>query len=587
MAVDTRGLLGESRPAETPLARAVAACRAQFVAVGVFSGVVNGLQLTVSLYMMQVFDRVLSTRNLNTLLYLTLIAIAAVGLLALLEAARSRIMQRVGAWVEESVAPEGFARAVESQLRGRPYRMEALRDLGVCRGFIGSAGALALYDVPWVPIYLLVIFILHPLLGLVALIGAVLLFGLTILNEFATSKLLRDANTAAMVSQRRADSIVRNAEVIDSMGMLPAVMARWRIGVAEMSVPMNRAMDRAAPLLAMTKFFRLAVQIAILGIGAYLVLGQELTAGASIAASIIMGRALAPVEQLIGGWKQLVQARQCWKRLQAFLVQPRLRPPGLALPEPTGRLAVERVTYGFPGTNVAVVKGVAFALEAGESLAVIGPSAAGKTTLIRLLTGTLQPLSGAVRLDGADVYTWQREDFGRHVGYMPQDVELFDGTILDNIARMAEAPVEAVYEAAKLAGAHEMILRLPKGYETAIGDGGQHLSGGQRQQVGLARAMFGNPKFIVLDEPNSNLDGDSEAALLRALHELRRRGVTVVLVSHRPVLVQGVEKVLLMRDGAVEMFGPRAEVLKTIMKPAQPTPIPAPAGRPQGREAQA
>ena len=587
MAVDPRVLLGEGKPAETPLARAIAACRAQFVAVGVFSGVVNGLQLTVSLYMMQVFDRVLATRNLNTLIYLTLIAIAAVGLLAVLEAARSRIMQRVGAWIEEKVAPEGFARAVESQLRGRPYRMEALRDLAVCRGFIASPGALALYDVPWVPVFLLVIFMLHPLLGVVALAGAVLLLGLTLLNEVSTSKLLREANSAAMVNQRRAESIVRNAEVIDSMGMLPAVMARWRVGVVEMSGPMNRAMDRAAPLLATTKFFRLAVQIAILGIGAYLVLGQELTSGASIAASIIMGRALAPVEQMIGGWKQLVQARQSWKRLQAFLVMPRLRPPGMPLPEPTGRLAVERVTYGFPGSNVAVVKGVAFALEPGESLAVIGPSAAGKTTLIRLLTGTLQPASGNVRLDGADVYTWQREDFGRHVGYMPQDVELFDGTIFDNIARMAEAPPEAVFDAAKLAGAHEMILRLPKGYDTEIGEGGQHLSGGQRQQVGLARAMFGNPKFIVLDEPNSNLDGDSEAALLRALQELRQRGITVVLVSHRPVLVQGVEKVLLMRDGAVEMFGPRAEVLKKIMKPAHPTPIPAPATQPEGREAQA
>ena len=587
MAVDPRVLLGESKPAETPLARAVAACRAQFVAVGVFSGVVNALQLTVSLYMMQVFDRVLATRNLNTLVYLTLIAIAAVGLLAVLEAARSRIMQRIGAWIEERVAPEGFARAVESQLRGRAYRMEALRDLAICRGFIASPGALALYDVPWVPVFLLVIFMLHPVLGIVALGGAVLLLGLTLLNEVSTSKLLREANTAAMSNQRRADSIVRNAEVIDSMGMLPAVMARWRLGVVEMSGPMHRAMDRAGPLLAITKFCRLAVQIAILGVGAYLVLGQELTSGASIAASIIMGRALAPVEQMIGGWKQLVQARQSWKRLQAFLMMPRLRPPGMPLPAPSGKLAVERVTYGFPGSTVAVVKGVAFTLEAGESLAVIGPSAAGKTTLIRLLTGTLQPASGNVRLDGADVYTWQREDFGRHVGYLPQDVELFDGTIFDNIARMAEASPEDVFDAAKLAGAHEMILRLPKGYDTEIGEGGQHLSGGQRQQVGLARAMFGNPKFIVLDEPNSNLDGDSEAALLGALQVLRERGITVVLVSHRPVLVQGVEKVLLMRDGAVEMFGPRAEVLKKIMKPAQPTPIPAPAKKAEGRKVQA
>lgn len=589
VAPDPRVMPGETAPAATPLGRALRACRRQFVAVGVFSGMVNALQLTVSIYMMQVFDRVLSTRNLDTLLYLTLIAMVALALLAILEATRARVMQRIGAWIEDSVAPEAFARAVESQLRGRPYRMEALRDLGVCRGWLGSPASLAVYDVPWVPVFLLVIFILHPLLGLVALAGTVILLALTLVNEMATSKLLREANSAAMANQRRADSIARNAEVIDSMGMLPAVMARWRQGVAGMAGPMNRATDRGAPLLALTKFARLAVQVAVLGVGAWLVLQQELTAGASIAASIIMGRALAPVEQLIGGWKQLVQARQSWKRLQAFLVMPRLRPPGIPLPEPKGRLSVERVTFGFPGSSAAVVKAVSFDLDPGESLAVIGPSAAGKTTLIRLLTGTLQPLSGAVRLDGADVYTWQREDFGRYVGYLPQDVELFDGTVLDNIARMALAPNEAVFEAAKLAGAHEMILRLPKGYETQIGEGGQHLSGGQRQQIGLARAMFGHPRLVVLDEPNSNLDGDAESALLRALHELRRRETTVVLVSHRPVLVQGVEKVLLMRDGAVEMFGPRAEVLKKFMKPAQPTPIPAaPApARIEGRGAQA
>ncbi|NMJ44027.1 type I secretion system permease/ATPase [Roseomonas sp. JC162] len=576
---EIRPLPGETALAATPLARAMAACRRQLMAVGVFSGVVNMLQLTVSLYMMQVFDRVLATRNVNTLVYLTIIAIAALGLLAVLEAVRTRVMQRIGGWIEAKVAPEGFARAVESQLRGRPYRMEALRDLATCRTYLGSPASLSLFDVPWVPVFLLVIFILHPLLGVVALGGALILLALTLLNEVATSKLLREANSAGLASQRRAESIVRNAEVIDSMGMLSAVLARWQASVARTAEPMNRALDRGAPLLALTKFARLAVQVAVLGVGAWLVLEQQLTSGASIAASIIMGRALAPVEQMIGGWRQLVQARQSWKRLQAFLVLPRLRPPGIALPAPHGHLSVERVTFGFPGTNVPVVKGVTFALEAGESLAVIGPSAAGKTTLIRLLTGTLQPASGAVRLDGADVHAWQREDFGQYVGYLPQDVELFDGTVLDNIARMAEAPAEAVFDAARLAGCHDMILRLPKGYETEIGEGGQHLSGGQRQQIGLARAMFGGPRFVVLDEPNSNLDGDAEGALLRALHELRRRGTTVVLVSHRPVLVQGVEKVLLLRDGAVEIFGPRAEVMKRLMKPAQPTPIAAQAGR--------
>lgn len=585
MSFSRLALPGTDPSADTPLRRALKACRSQFLMVGLFSGVVNMLQLTTSIYMMQVFDRVLATRVLDTLLYLSIIAIAAVLVLALLEAVRGQVMTRIGTWVEHRVAPEGFVRAIESTLRGRPYRMEALRDLSVCRGYLGSPGALSLYDVPWVPIYIAVIFALHPVMGYIALAGAAILFGLTLASELSTSKLLREANIAGMASQRRADAISRNAEVIDSMGMLPAVIGGWRDSVAAMSEPQGRAADRAAILIAATKFFRLAVQIAILGVGAYLVLLQELTSGASIAGSIIMGRALAPVEQMIGGWKQLVQARQSFRRLQAFLAQPRLRPPGLPLPEPTGQLSVERVSYAFPGQGVAMIKGVNFSLAAGESLAIIGPSAAGKTTLIRLLIGTLPPSAGTVRLEGADVYQWLREDFGRHVGYLPQGVELFDGTVYANIARMAEAEPEDVYAAAKLAGCHEMILRLPNGYETEIGDSGQYLSGGQRQLIGLARAMFGKPKFVVLDEPNSNLDGDSEAGLLNALERLKAQGTTVVLVSHRPTLVQGVDKVLLLKDGAMEMFGPRAEVLKRLMTQSRPAEVPAPVARLEGSAA--
>lgn len=572
---------GLDTAADTPLRRALRACRSQFIMVGLFSGAVNLLQLTTSIYMMQVFDRVLATRVLDTLIYLTIIAIAAVAVLAMLEAVRGKVMQRIGTWVEHRVAPEGFVRALESTLRGRPYRMEALRDLAVCRGYLGSPGALSLYDVPWVPIFIGVIFLLHPVMGWIALGGAVILFGLTVASEVSTSALLKEANTGAMASQRRADAISRNAEVIDSMGMLPSVIGRWRESVASMTTPQQRAADRAALLVAATKFFRLAVQIGILGAGAYLVLQQELTAGASIAGSIIMGRALAPVEQMIGGWKQLVQARQSFRRLQTFLSLPRLRPPGLPLPEPTGKLAVERVSYAFPGQGVAMIKGVNFSLMPGESLAIIGPSAAGKTTLIRLLIGTLPASAGTVRLDGADVYQWMREDFGRHVGYLPQDVELFDGSVFQNIARMAESEPEAVYEAAQLAGCHDMILRLPNGYETEIGDGGQYLSGGQRQLIGLARAMFGRPKFVVLDEPNSNLDGDSEAALTQALERLKAQNTTVVLVSHRPTLVQGVDKVLLLKDGAMEMFGPRAEVLKRLMTQPRPAELPAAAAAPR------
>jgi PrtD family type I secretion system ABC transporter len=354
------------------------------------------------------------------------------------------------------------------------------------------------------------------------------------------------------------------------MGMLPAVMGRWQESVAEMVTPQRRAAQRASVIQAMAKFVRLGVQIAVLGVGCYLVLQHELTSGASIAGSVIMGRALAPVEMLIGGWKQLVQVRQAFSRLQAFLGRPRLRPPGLPLPQPAGRLSVERVTYGFPGSTSAIVKGVQFTLNPGDSLAVIGPSAAGKTTLIKMLIGTLAPSAGTVRLDGADVHSWMREDFGRYVGYLPQAVELFEGTVFRNIARMGEARPEQVIEAAQLAGCHEMILRLPQGYETEIGENGQFLSGGQRQLIGLARALFGNPKFVVLDEPNSNLDGESEKNLAGALAKLKALGTTVILVSHRPGLVQHVDLVVLMRDGAVEMFGPRSDVLNRVI--ARPAP---------------
>lgn len=572
--------IATDRAAPDLLRDALRVCTGPFLSAGLFSMVVNLLMLTTSLYMMQVFDRVLAGRSTDTLLFLTLIALGALAVMALLEIARGRILARSAAWLEQSIGAEAFARAIEAQLRGRPYRSEALRDLAVWRGWLASPGMIALYDLPWVPVYLGVVFLLHPSLGWIAAGGAAVLFLLTLANEWATGALLKQANTVAMTSQRRADSVVRNAEVIDSMGMMGEVVRRWQEGLSAVHYAHGRAADRTGIVMGATRFVRLGVQIAVLGMGALLVLENELTAGAMIAGSIIMGRALAPVEQMIGAWKQLVSARQSRRRLAAHLSAPRLRPPGIPLPAPSGRLVAERVAYAAPGGSGTIIKGVSFALEPGESVAVIGPSAAGKTTLVRLLIGVLEPAAGTVRLDGADVYTWLREDFGRHVGYLPQDVELFDGTVIENIARMGEPDPDAVFEAAKRAGCHEMILALPKGYETEIGDGGVFLSGGQRQLIGLARALYRAPKLVVLDEPNSNLDGEGEAALLRALATLKAEGTTVVLVSHRPNLVQGVDKVLVLREGMVEMFGPRIEVLKRLIQPARPAapaPVPAPA----------
>jgi ATP-binding cassette subfamily C protein/ATP-binding cassette subfamily C protein EexD len=551
----------------TALSAAVARCRGPLLTIGAFSLVVNLLQLSTSLYMMQVYDRVLGSRSVDTLIFLTLITIAALVVLAVLDAARGQILQRCAVWAEQTVAPETFVRAIEAQLRGRPYRMQALRDLAVCRAVFGSPAVLTLYDVPWVPVYLGVIFILHPLLGWVATGGAAVLFALTLLNEAMTARLLRRAAGAGQALQQRNESILRNAEVIDSMGMLPAMLRRWRLGVAEALPDQQRAADRGGLVLVATRFVRMSMQVAILGVGAWLVLRSELTSGAMIAASIIMSRAVAPVEQMIGAWKQLVAGRAAWRRLSGFLAEARLRGRGLVLPDPQGRLSVDRVSYGFPGQRTMLIKGVSFTVDPGEVLALVGPSAAGKTTLVRLLTGTIAPASGAVRLDGAELGQWQRDAFGRHLGYLPQDVELFAGTVFDNIARMQHAAPDEVFDAARLAGCHEMILQLPDGYETEIGEGGAHLSGGQRQRIALARALFGDPRLVILDEPNSNLDGAGEAALVDALVALRARGATIVLVSHRPNLVSAADRVLMLRDGAIEMLGRREEVLKRLLGP--------------------
>ena len=558
------------------LVRALGTARDAFTVAAAFSLVVNLLQLTVSLYMMQVFDRVIGSRSLDTLLWLTLIAVAAVGLLALLDACRAQVMGRIAAWVEARVVPEGFMRALEATLLGRPYRMEALRDLALCRGWLAGPGALALFDVPWVPIYLGVIFLLHPMLGWVAFLGAVALLGMTLLGEVLTAKSLKEAATAAMAAQRKADAIARNAEVADTMGMAPDLLRRWREDVAEAAPLQDRAATRATVLSGVTKFIRLGLQLAVHGLGAWLTLRNDLTSGAAIAASIIMGRALAPVEMLIGSWKGLVAARQARGRLREMFALPRLRPDALPIGEPAGRFAAERLVWGLPG-EAPIVKGVSFTLEPGEVMSIIGPSAAGKSTLLRLLVGAIPPANGAARLDGADLFRADRASLGPHVGYLPQDVELFDGTVFGNVSRLRpDATIEAAHEAAKLAGCHETILRLRDGYSTVIGEGGVRLSGGQKQMVGLARALYGKPRLVVLDEPDSSLDGDAEARLIAGIGRLRELGSTVILVSHRPALVAASDKVLLLRDGAVEAFGPRAAVMAKL----GPRPVPRAPGTP-------
>lgn len=553
----------------THLTTAVSRCRSGFVAVLGISLVVNLLVLTTSIYMLQVYDRVLTARSLSTLAYLTVIAVAALLAMALLELVRSRILVRIGTWLERIMSPMAFSRGIENAVRGSAYRGEAVRDLvTVCR-FLAGGGMTALFDAPWMPIYLGFVFLLHPLLGLVATTGAIVLFALALTNNLMTQRVLKQANAASGRGFRGIESAVRNAEVIDGMGMIGALARRWDINNAEVLSLQAIASDRAGFVSSAAKFFRMLLQIAILGVGAYLVLDNKLTAGSMVAASIIMGRALAPVEQAIGTWKNVVAAREAWKRLTGLFEQPLLHGSAMPLPKPNGEVSAEHVTYTPPGRTNPVLKSISFHLQPGEALAVIGPSAAGKSTLARLMVGIHGPDSGVVRLDGADVHGWSRERFGRCVGYLPQDVELFPGTVRENIARMDEDvdPADLV-AAAQLAGVHEMILRLPKGYDTEIGEQGAILSGGQRQRVGLARALFGRPSLLVLDEPNASLDTPGEHALNEAIKAMKEAGTTVVVIAHRPSLMAHVDKVLVLNEGQVELFGERNSVLGQIQRRA-------------------
>jgi len=553
-------------------------CRRAMLIPAAFSLVLNLLALTVPLYMMQVFDRVLSSRSHDTLFFLTLIGIGALLVLACIDGLRARVLVRIGVWVDRATAPEAFARALEAQIQGRPYRMEALRDIGQIRGFLSGASLYALFDAPWVPIFLIVIFLLHPWLGALALVGALVLFGLAMANEYSTRGRLQRAGARHILNMRGAEDALRNAEVLDAMGMLGPVLRRWYDESGAVISDQQIAGDRSGLILATSKFIRLALQMAILGMGAYLVLDQQLSPGGMIAGSIILSRALQPVEQAIGTWRQLIAAREAYQRLLGFFEQGWLPRQTISLPKPEGRLQAERVVYVFPKAERPVLKGVSFSLEPGESLAVIGPSAAGKTTLARILVGVLRPSSGAVRLDGADVFSWKREDFGAHVGYLPQDVELFAGSVLRNIGRLGDPAPEEVVKAAQLAGCHEMILGLPQGYDTEIGEGGCQLSGGQRQRIALARALFGEPRLIVLDEPNANLDDQGEHCLIRALAEVRQGGATVVMIAHRTRMIRTMDRILILRDGVVQKFGPRDEVLASLARQAPVAAVPRAAG---------
>ncbi len=548
-----------------PLRAALRQCRAAVPMLCLFSFSINLLILTSPIYMMQTFDRVLASGRVETLVVLTLIAGVAVLIMGVLEAVRARVLARVGGWFERRLAPEFIEASMRGAASGLLAGAQPLRDLSTIRGVLSGPGVGAMLDTPWVPVFLAVIWLLHPLLGTIATIAAIILFATALLNEHVSRVLLTESNKLAIATTRRADIAIRNADVFHAMGMLPGFLASWcgRHGQAlDLQV---QASDRNAALVGFSKFFRLFVQIAILGTGAYLVLQAELTPGGMIAASILLGRALAPVEHMIGGWKGLIAARDAYGRLRLLLDSAPPRPPRMQLPAPQGRLTLENVFFVPKNRDQMVLQGISFVIEPGEALAVIGPSAAGKSSLCKIAVGIWQPTRGHARLDGADLFDWPSEELGRHVGYLPQSVELFAGSVRDNIARLSPRyDAGAVVEAAKTAGVHELILRLPEGYETEIGEYGTFLSGGQRQRIALARAFYGKPRLIVLDEPNASLDSEGEQALIAAMQEAKDWGATVIVVTHQPRLLAPVDKVLLLREGRMEAFGLREEVFANL-----------------------
>lgn len=566
----------------TELAEVLFSFRKAFYTAGLFSMFINLLGLVPSIYMLQVYDRVLQSRNVTTLVMLTVILLGFYVMAGMLELARSKLLIRIGAQLDMKLNNRVFIASFESNLkRAGGNAGQALGDLTNVRQFLTGNGLFAFFDAPWAPIYLIVIFIFNPWLGVFSLCASLILFSLAWATELATRKPLAEATQVAASANSYATNNLRNAEVIEAMGMLDNLRHRWMKKQMRFLALQNEASDKAATISATTKSVRIAVQSLALGGGALFVIEGLMTPGGMIAASILLGKALGPVELAIGVWKQLLGARTSYHRLEELLQEHPERPSGMELPAPVGSLQLEGVMAAAPGSQVVILKQVGFNVAPGEIVGVIGPSASGKSTLARLLVGVWPTLGGKVRLDGADIYTWDKNLLGPSVGYLPQDIELFEGTIAENIARFGEVDAGKVVDAAKLAGVHEMILRFPKGYDTQIGDSGSALSGGQRQRIAFARAIYGNPSFVVLDEPNSNLDDVGEAALIRAVQELKQRGTTVILITHRTSILSVVDKLLLLIDGMLQLYGPREQVLLAIQQRAQaaatnPSPPAAP-----------
>lgn len=536
----------------------------------VFSFVMNLLFIVPSLFMLQVFDRVLPSNSRETLLVLLAGTAVALLVLFILDCVRNRLQHLAGNILDERLSPP-VVNAVVARTARAPHTVgpEGVRDVAALRAVFSANGLIALFDAPWVVIYVAVIWLCHPALGVGAATAAIVMLALAWLNDRVSRRGLESLQREGRRAAHYVETSLRNAEVLQALGMTRSLLARWRALTDDIATVQTRASRSGVFFTGLTRFLRQAIQVLMMALGAYLVLTQQASAGVMIATTILLGRAVQPVEQLVGSWRMLSDARAAYYRLQELSKDFDRGGPRVTLPRPDGRLVVEGVSFRARGSEQAILAGIGFSLTAGEALAVLGPSAAGKSTLARLLTGVWAPTTGTVRLDGADVAYWPREDLGPWIGYVPQDVELFDGSVADNIARLGTVDSEAVVAAATRAHAHELILSLPQGYDTPVGDQGLRLSPGQRQRVALARALYGNPRLVILDEPNSNLDGAGEAALAQALTALRKEGVTSIVVTHRPSLIAHVDKILVLAAGRVQQFGPAGQVLKAMQQQAQ------------------
>ena len=583
-----------SRSHENNLQAALKACKGSFLSVGFFSLFVNTLMLVPTFYMIQVSGRVVPTSSTSTLIMLTIILSVLMLTMGSLEWVRSRIMVRISNRLDvllgRDVYRASFKRALQSG--GMDASAQSLNDLTSLRQFLTGNGLFAFFDAPWLPIYTAVMFLFHPWFGWMTVASAVVLIVLAFLNHRYTGKALAEANKQSITANLHTTKNLRNAEVIESMGMLDTLMGRWATRQRRVLVLQSDASDKGGIITSISKTFRMWAQSIMLCIGAYLVITHEVNAGLMMAGSLLLGRALSPIDQMIGSWKGFVAARLQYDRLNETLDKLNAEPERMSLPDPEGHVQVENLVIAPPGAKAPVIRNISFVVPAGDIVGIVGPSAAGKSTLARALLGIWTPQHGTVRLDGADISAWDKQKLGPHLGYLPQDIELFEGTISDNVARFGKVDPEKVVLAARIAGVHEMILQLPDGYDTVIGSEGVNLSGGQRQRIGLARAVYGSPRLIVLDEPNSNLDEVGERALAVALLKIKETGATVFIISHRPNILSKLDRVMMLEGGVITLYGAREQVIAELAKrqaqaqakvqapPAQPRVAPAPTDAP-------